>query len=85
MPKATSKKRNNASQNSPYAQAAAKTKAANTIFKMNTDMGQHILKNSGIAQTIVEKAELKQSDVRVFIYVYLISGLCSDYFIIDCS
>ncbi|KAL2217760.1 dimethyladenosine transferase [Thermoascus aurantiacus ATCC 26904] len=63
MPKASQKKRNSASQASPYAQAAAKTKAANSIFKMNTDIGQHILKNPGIAQAIVDKADLKQSDV----------------------
>ncbi|KAK1026084.1 Dimethyladenosine transferase, partial [Friedmanniomyces endolithicus] len=37
----------------PYATAAAarkgksKTAAANNIFKMNTDIGQHILKNPG--------------------------------------
>ncbi|EHA23625.1 hypothetical protein ASPNIDRAFT_47196 [Aspergillus niger ATCC 1015] len=30
---------------------------------MNTDLGQHILKNPGVAQRIVDKAELKQSDV----------------------
>ncbi|KAL2003248.1 hypothetical protein VTN02DRAFT_4561 [Thermoascus thermophilus] len=63
MPKASQKKRNGASQASPYAQAAAKTKAANSIFKMNTDIGQHVLKNPGIAQAIVDKADLKQSDV----------------------
>ncbi|OAT09667.1 16S rRNA (-N6/-N6)-dimethyltransferase [Blastomyces gilchristii SLH14081] len=62
MPKAPSKKRNNASQASPYAQAAAKTKAANNVFRMNTDIGQHILKNPGVAQAIVDKADLKQSD-----------------------
>jgi 18S rRNA (adenine1779-N6/adenine1780-N6)-dimethyltransferase len=30
---------------------------------MNTDLGQHILKNPGVAQAIVNKAGLKQSDV----------------------
>jgi 18S rRNA (adenine1779-N6/adenine1780-N6)-dimethyltransferase len=64
MPKANSKKRNSAPHGNPYAQAAAKTKAANSIFKMNTDMGQHVLKNPGVAQAIVDKADLKQSDVR---------------------
>jgi 18S rRNA (adenine1779-N6/adenine1780-N6)-dimethyltransferase len=64
MPKVNSKKRNSASQNNPYAHAAAKTKAANSIFKMNTDMGQHVLKNPGVAQAIVDKADLKQNDVR---------------------
>lgn len=63
MPKVKQQKRNSASKASPYADAAAKTKAANTVFKMNTDLGQHILKNPGVAQRIVDKAELKQSDV----------------------
>ncbi|RAL05055.1 dimethyladenosine transferase [Aspergillus ibericus CBS 121593] len=63
MPKVRQQKRNSASKASPYADAAAKTKAANSIFKMNTDLGQHILKNPGVAQRIVDKAELKQSDV----------------------
>ncbi|KAI9812606.1 MAG: Dimethyladenosine transferase [Pycnora praestabilis] len=63
MPKSASKKRNDAAQSNPYANAAAKTKAANNIFKMNTDIGQHILINPGVAQAIVDKADLKQSDV----------------------
>jgi hypothetical protein len=61
MPKAKIKKRNSVSSATPY--AAAKTKTANNIFKMNTDIGQHVLINPGIARTIVEKADLKQSDV----------------------
>lgn len=65
MPKANHKKRNNASHSTPYAEAAAKTKAANSIFRMNTDIGQHVLKNPGIAEKIVEKADLKQSDVSL--------------------
>lgn len=63
MPKLQSKRRNGAAHSSPYAQATAKTTATNSIFKMNTDMGQHVLKNSGVAQAIVDKADLKQSDV----------------------
>ncbi|KMP00900.1 dimethyladenosine transferase dimethyltransferase [Coccidioides immitis RMSCC 2394] len=63
MPKASHKKRNGASKAGPYAQAAAKTSAANSIFRMNTDIGQHVLKNPGVAQAIVDKADLKQSDV----------------------
>lgn len=63
MPKATAKKRNGASQGSPYAQVSTKTKATNNIFKMNTELGQHVLKNPGVAQAIVDKADLKQSDV----------------------
>ncbi len=47
----------------PYDKAARRTHTANTIFKMNKDIGQHILKNPGIAQAIVDKADLKQSDV----------------------
>ncbi|KAJ5214814.1 Dimethyladenosine transferase [Penicillium chermesinum] len=58
MPKAPYKKRNSA-----HADAAAKTSAAHSIFKMNTDIGQHVLKNPGIAEQIVKKAELKQSDI----------------------
>lgn len=65
MPKAFKQKRNgSAAQSSPY----AKTKAANNIFKMNTDLGQHVLKNPGVAQAIVDKADLKQSDVSVPLY-----------------
>lgn len=41
----------------------AASKAVNKVFKMNTDLGQHILKNPGVAQAIVDKAGLKQSDV----------------------
>ena len=63
MPKAAGKKRNGAVESSPYAQAAVKTKAANSIFKMNTDLGQHVLKNPGVAEAIVAKADLRQSDV----------------------
>ncbi|OQD73176.1 hypothetical protein PENDEC_c016G00538 [Penicillium decumbens] len=58
MPKVKPQKRNSARDD-----AVAKTKAAHSIFKMNTDIGQHVLKNPGIAEQIVNKAELKQSDV----------------------
>jgi 18S rRNA (adenine1779-N6/adenine1780-N6)-dimethyltransferase len=55
------------SKQDPYAGAKArkgdKAAAAKNIFKMNTDLGQHILKNPGVAQAIVDKADLKQSDV----------------------
>lgn len=30
---------------------------------MNTDIGQHVLRNPGVAQAIVDKADLKQSDI----------------------
>lgn len=63
MPKANSHKRNASSAgSSPYAKPAAQAKS-NAIFKMNTDVGQHILKNPGVAQAIVDKADLKQSDI----------------------
>ncbi|KAI9787525.1 MAG: Dimethyladenosine transferase [Geoglossum umbratile] len=58
MPKIKSAKRNGSAPNSSYA-ATPK----NNIFKMNTELGQHILKNPGVAQAIVDKADLKQSDV----------------------
>ncbi|WPH00149.1 Hypothetical protein R9X50_00297200 [Acrodontium crateriforme] len=51
----------------PYAGAASRkgsrAAAAHSIFKMNTDLGQHLLKNPGVAQAIVDKADLKQSDI----------------------
>jgi 18S rRNA (adenine1779-N6/adenine1780-N6)-dimethyltransferase len=47
---------------SPYAKPTAKASAAHSIFKMDKDLGQHILKNPGVASAIVQKAFLKQSD-----------------------
>lgn len=67
MPKAPYRKRNGATSGSPYAQTLAKARPANNIFKMNTDLGQHVLKNPGVAQAIVDKADLKQSDACVYI------------------
>ena len=64
MPKLQSKKRNGAASSSPYAYPATKANAANNVFKMNTDLGQHVLKNPGVAQKIVDKADLRQSDVQ---------------------
>jgi 18S rRNA (adenine1779-N6/adenine1780-N6)-dimethyltransferase len=64
MPKSPRKHNNGVSKSDPYAGAAVrKNKVANNIFKMNTDIGQHILKNPGVAQAIVDKADLKQSDI----------------------
>lgn len=60
MPKEKRKRSNPPS--SPYAKPSTKAAAAHSIFKMNTDLGQHILKNPGVASAIVEKANLKQSD-----------------------
>lgn len=65
MPKSTPKKRSGA-MSSPYSKpsgGATKSAASNAIFKMNTDIGQHVLKNPGVAQAIVDKADLKQSDI----------------------
>ncbi|KAK4497880.1 hypothetical protein PRZ48_010535 [Zasmidium cellare] len=66
MPKSARKPSNGISKPDPYAGAAArkgKSSQANNIFRMNTDIGQHILKNPGVAQAIVDKADVKQSDI----------------------
>lgn len=67
MPKSARKNSNGVSKSDPYAGAAARkgkaSAAANNIFRMNTDIGQHILKNPGVAQAIVDKADVKQSDI----------------------
>ncbi|KAI9696158.1 MAG: Dimethyladenosine transferase [Bogoriella megaspora] len=63
MPKSASKKHNGAPKTLPYAAPSPAAKMAHNIFKMNTDIGQHILKNPGVAQAIVDKADLKQSDI----------------------
>ena len=67
MPKLARHKRNG-SATTPFAgvtksRPAKSSKAGHSIFKFNTDIGQHILKNPGVAQAIVEKADLRQSDV----------------------
>ncbi|KAF7504489.1 hypothetical protein GJ744_002169 [Endocarpon pusillum] len=62
MPKIMSKKRSSAAMSSPYVLPPSRQQSANSIFKMNTDIGQHVLKNPGVAQAIVDKAGLKQSD-----------------------
>lgn len=64
MPKATKQKRNGASHGTLYANSQPKA-SSNKIFKMDTNIGQHVLKNPGVAQAIVDKADLKQSDVRI--------------------
>ncbi len=63
MGKTARAKRNGTAHDSPY-NAPSKAGAGTAIFKMKTDIGQHVLKNPGVAQAIVDKAELKQSDVR---------------------
>lgn len=62
MPKDKRKRANGAPDSSPYAKPSAKASAAHSIFKMDKDLGQHILKNPGVATAIVQKANLKQSD-----------------------
>ena len=44
----------------PGASGAA---SKNNVFKFNTNFGQHILKNPGVSDAIVEKAYLKPTDV----------------------
>ncbi|KAH9892354.1 S-adenosyl-L-methionine-dependent methyltransferase [Xylariomycetidae sp. FL2044] len=61
MGKAKSGKRNGAN-SGPY-DRPSKNPAANNVFKFNKDFGQHILKNPGIAEAIVQKAFLKPTDV----------------------
>lgn len=72
MGKAKSAKRNGGASASPYERPSkagggggggASSKAANNIFKFNTSSyGQHILKNPGVAEAIVVKANLKPTD-----------------------
>ncbi|KAL9103308.1 MAG: hypothetical protein Q9163_001650 [Psora crenata] len=62
MPKSAKGKRNSVTHSHPYG-SAPKTTTSNAIFKMKTEIGQHVLKNPGVAQAIVDKAELKQSDI----------------------
>ena len=51
-----------AGDSTPYSKPSAKQAAAHSIFKMDKDLGQHLLKNPGVAAAIVQKAHLKQSD-----------------------
>lgn len=63
MPKKMSKKRAGPAMAHPYVLPSHQT-SANSIFKMNTDIGQHVLKNPGVAQALVDKAGLRSgSDV----------------------
>lgn len=70
MPKSARKNSRGVEKADPYAGAASRKKSgnANNVFKFNTDLGQHILKNPGVAQAIVDKADLKQSDVRMHLF-----------------
>lgn len=60
MGKAKAPKRGGAS-STPY-DRPSKNPATNNVFKFSKDFGQHILKNPGIAEAIVNKAYLKPTD-----------------------
>ncbi|KAI1170496.1 S-adenosyl-L-methionine-dependent methyltransferase [Nemania sp. FL0916] len=60
MPKSARNTGNSARQ-APYKKGASSASSA-SLFKFNTHIGQHILKNPGIADTIVAKAMLKPTD-----------------------
>jgi 18S rRNA (adenine1779-N6/adenine1780-N6)-dimethyltransferase len=64
MPKAAKQKRSGAG-SGPYDRKPAKGAGATNIFRFDKDFGQHILKNPGISDAIVEKAFLKPTDVVV--------------------
>ncbi|ETR98807.1 rRNA adenine dimethylase [Trichoderma reesei RUT C-30] len=61
MAKAEKGKRNNAS-SGPYEKPSGKSSKTNNVFKFNTNFGQHILKNPGVSDAIVQKAFLKPTD-----------------------
>lgn len=66
MPKAAKQKRGGASSGPYDRKAPSKSSSANTnIFRFDKDFGQHILKNPGISDAIVDKAFLKPTDVVV--------------------
>lgn len=46
----------------PATEQVSAAQHANTVFKFNTNLGQHILKNPLVAQGIVDKAEIRPSD-----------------------
>lgn len=47
----------------PIGKPVSAEKHLNSVFKFNTNLGQHILKNPLVAQGIVDKAQIKPSDV----------------------
>lgn len=62
MAKTKHAKRGSAS-TSPYERPSKdSTSNKNNVFKFNTNFGQHILKNPGVSDAIVEKAFLKPTD-----------------------
>lgn len=67
MGKASTKRKGASSSSTPYERPSKKSAGAaatskNNVFKFNTNVGQHILKNPGIADAIVEKSNLKPTD-----------------------
>ncbi|KAF5657473.1 dimethyladenosine transferase [Fusarium heterosporum] len=68
MAKTKPTKRSSAS-SSPYERPSKKgdSSAKNNVFKFNTNFGQHILKNPGVADAIVEKAYLKPTDHVMYV------------------
>ena len=62
MAKTKHTKRTSAS-SAPYERPSnVKPASKNNVFKFNTNVGQHILKNPGVSDAIVEKAYLKPTD-----------------------
>lgn len=66
MAKAKQTKRGGAS-GTPYerpsgAAGGGSSSSKNNVFKFNTSFGQHILKNPGVSDAIVDKAYLKPTD-----------------------
>ncbi|KAK7680987.1 Dimethyladenosine transferase [Cerrena zonata] len=57
-----SKKKFSTAPNPTGAGTVSAEKHLNSVFKFNTDLGQHILKNPLVAQGIVDKAAIKPSD-----------------------
>ena len=55
--------RNNSTAGAAGASAETAAKKGINVFTMNKGFGQHILKNPLVAQGIVDKAEIKPSDV----------------------
>lgn len=47
----------------PTGSSVSAEKHLNSVFKFNTNLGQHILKNPLVAQGIVDKAGIKPSDI----------------------
>lgn len=47
----------------PTGKSVSAEKHLNSVFKFNTNLGQHILKNPLVAQGIVDKAQIKPSDI----------------------